>query len=137
MIKKLLVLLAVVGLAGCTPPHFKEMDSYGSLFRHGEAEPTGKGDPYTFGGIGEGSGGLMPRQTYADDSKTADFRDATETGKLGQIDKERTPTPDVRQGGQEYEGLGWNPPPDLTGDAAQGRRQSFQRGTPVQVIRGK
>jgi hypothetical protein len=113
MIKKLLVLLAVIGLAGCTPPHFKDMDSYNAMFREGEAPPTGKGDPYTFGGIGEGSGGLMPRQTYADDSKTTDFRDATETGKLGQIDKDRTPTDDVKEGGAvRWEILNGGRPPD-------------------------
>ena len=99
MVKKLLVLAGLACLAGCTPPHFKDVDSYGAMFREGEAPPTGKGDPYTFGGIGEGSGGLMPRQTYADDSQTSDFRDATETGKMGQIDKDRTETADVRESG--------------------------------------
>jgi hypothetical protein len=102
MIKKVLILAGLVCLAGCTPPHFKEMDSYGAMFREGEAAPTGEGDPYTFGGMGEGSGGLLPKQTSADDSGAPDPRDDTKTGRLGQFDKDRTETPDVKAGGETY-----------------------------------
>ena len=98
MTKKLLILLGCVGLAGCVP-HFKEMDSYHTAFRDTYTHPESmsavpdKGDPYTFGGIAEGSGGTMARQSYATDNQSADFRDANATGKLGEISKDRTQTP--------------------------------------------
>ena len=92
MTKKLLALLACVCLTGCMP-HFKDMDSYNTLFRNDEVTPSGKGDPYTFGGIAEGSGGAMARQSYATDNHPPDFRDATANGRLGEIARDRTPTP--------------------------------------------
>lgn len=91
MIKRILILAGCLCMAGCMP-HFKDMDSYHIMFRDKDEKPNGKGDPYTFGGIGEGSGGLMPRQTYATDSKEVDARD--DTTSLGEIDKDRTSTPD-------------------------------------------
>lgn len=98
MVKRLLILCACAGLAGCLP-HFKEADSYGTMFRGDEVKQMPeKGDPYTFGGIAEGSGGTMARQSYATDSKAADFRDATSTGKMGEIAKERMQSPGALPG---------------------------------------
>lgn len=93
MTKKLLILLACAGMAGCMP-HFKDWDSYQTLFRNGETTPPERGDPYTFGGIAGGSGGKFARQSYATDNNAPDFRDATDSGKLGEIGTDRTPTPD-------------------------------------------
>lgn len=91
--KKILILASCLLMAGCIP-HFKEADSYGDLFRNDEIKQMPQtGDPYTYGGIAEGSGGTMARQTYATDNPSADFRDATETGRLGKIDSQRTTTP--------------------------------------------
>ncbi|HVT13206.1 MAG TPA: hypothetical protein VHE55_13155 [Fimbriimonadaceae bacterium] len=92
MIKKITILaLACVGMAGCMP-HFKELDSYNTNFRNDEIQSMpGKGDPYTFGGIAEGSGGTYARQSYATDNPTMDARD--DTASLGEIAKNRTSTP--------------------------------------------
>jgi hypothetical protein len=102
--KRLLLLTACVSvLAGCVP-HFKEMDSYNTQFQDTYSQEDSvkplpnTGDPYSFGGIAEGSGGLMARQSYATDNQAPDFRDATETGKMGEIANDRTPTPDPRPG---------------------------------------
>jgi hypothetical protein len=98
MTKKLLILLGCVCLGGCVP-HFKEMDSYHTSFHDTYSHPDSvtpppeKGDPYAFGGIAEGSGGTMARQSYATDNDTPDFRDATGTGTMGEISKDRTHTP--------------------------------------------
>jgi hypothetical protein len=100
MTKKALILVCCLGMAGCTPPHFKDLDSYHTEFRDSYTYPESvnpmpqKGDPYTFGGVGEGSGGTMARQSFATDTTSPDFRDATDTGKLGEIAKDRTQTPD-------------------------------------------
>ena len=93
--KRLLILLACAGITGCMP-HFKEADSYGTLFRNDEVTPPGKGDPYTFGGIAEGSGGTRARQSYATDNDSADPRD--DTARIGEIANERGETPGAYPG---------------------------------------
>jgi hypothetical protein len=126
--RKVLLLTVCVSVAGCVP-HFKEMDSYNGQFRDsyspgGETTTTpNTGDPYTFSGIAEGSGGLMARQSYATDNQATDIRD--DTAKIGEIANDRTPTADSRPG------------PEMPGtQPAQGTRQSFQPGKPVIVTRG-
>src|SRR4051812_33056935 len=93
MIKRILILAGCLCMAGCVP-HFKDMDSYNIMFRDADEKPHGTGDPYTFGGIAEGSGGLIARQSHATDDKAPDPRDDTPVGKMGEIDKDRTPTAD-------------------------------------------
>lgn len=90
--KRLVILLGCLSLAGCVP-HFKDLDSYNTLFRNQETTPPDKGDPYAFGGIAGATGGLVARQSYATDNNAPDPRDATETGKLGEIANTRTQVP--------------------------------------------
>src|SRR5690348_2638646 len=98
MIKRLLFLATCATvMAGCVP-HFKDLDSYNTMFRNDEVTGPGKGDPYAFGGIAEGSGGQMARQSYATDNSAPDIRDATDDGKLGEISRDRTHTTDPRPG---------------------------------------
>ena len=80
-------------LAGCGLPHFKYKDSQGTLLR--DEKPVGTGDPYTFAGIAEGSGGQITRTSHPTDTDSPDMRDTTEVGKIGKIDEPRTRTPDV------------------------------------------
>jgi hypothetical protein len=91
MIKRLPILLMCLIAAGCMP-HFKSNDSYNTMFR--EPEPAQYADPYTFGGIGEGSGGTIARQTYPTDTVTPDPRDVTAEGKIGYSGEKRMRTPD-------------------------------------------
>jgi len=93
--KRFLILLPFALLAGCVP-HFKDVDSYNTMFR--KTEPPGNGDPFTYGGIAEGSGGTIDRTSYATDNQTPDPRDATGTGKLGEIARDRTQTPGALPG---------------------------------------
>ncbi len=81
-LRKLLTLAACVAVAGCYHP--KGLDSYNTMFR--ETQATQTGDPYTFGGIGEASGGITPKQSSATDNKSADPREDTLTGRLGMIE---------------------------------------------------
>ena len=91
MIKRLSILLVCVAAAGCMP-HFKSGDSYGAMFR--EPTPAQESDPYTFGGIGEGSGGTIARQTYPSDTKGPDPRDVSATGDMGYTGNQHNRTPD-------------------------------------------
>ncbi|HTQ09436.1 MAG TPA: hypothetical protein VMI31_05135 [Fimbriimonadaceae bacterium] len=88
--KRLFILLPIVLAAGCMP-HFKDVDSYDSMFQ--TTVPPEKGDPFTFDGIAEGSGGTIARASYPTDNSTPDPLDATESGRLGELAKDRTPTP--------------------------------------------
>jgi len=102
-IRNLTLAIGCLSLAGCMP-HFKEVDSYNTNFADSFSNPAGikdmpnTGDPYTFGGVAEGSGGQNARQSYATDNDAHDFRDATATGVMGEISKDRTPTPDQTNG---------------------------------------
>ncbi len=84
---KLLVLpLIAICLSGCYLP--RSIDSYNSTFRPGPPEPN-RADPYSFGGIADGSGGTMTRTSYSTDSKSPDPRSATETGRSAMFDQPR------------------------------------------------
>lgn len=92
MMKKLILLALGLVAAGCNP-YFKDVASYNTMFRNDEV--TGSvhyGDPYMFGGMGEATGGLMPRQSEATDTATPDPRSATAHDQLGEIGEPRTPT---------------------------------------------
>ena len=121
MTKKFIAGLACLTLVGCMP-HFKETDSYGTNFEDSYSNPESMkpmpnaGDPYTFGGIAEGSGGQMARQSYATDSDSPDFRDATATGVMGEIAKDRTTTEDPS--GQGLPGTAPNMTGSMAGNAA-------------------
>jgi hypothetical protein len=93
MLKRILILVSCAALAGCGLPHFKYKDSQGTLLR--DEKPIGTGDPYTFAGIAEGSGGQITRTSHPTDTNSPDMRDTTEVGKIGKIDEPRTRTPDV------------------------------------------
>lgn len=97
MIKRLPILLVCVAAVGCMP-HFKSSDSYNAMFR--EPVPAQETDPYTFGGIAEGSGGTIARQTYPTDTQGPDPRAVSATGDAGYTGENRTRTPDpAKKGG--------------------------------------
>jgi len=73
--KKLLPLLAIaaVGCTGFDPTRSLALDSYNATHRP-NPQPTWGGDPYAFGGIADGSGGIKPRTAMATSSDGYDFR---------------------------------------------------------------
>jgi hypothetical protein len=87
---RLLVVAAVgTALAGC---RIKSVESFESAVNPSPPSP-GKGDPYTYGGVAEGTGGLSTKTSYATDTNTPDPLSATETGKAGRIDQPRVQLP--------------------------------------------
>jgi hypothetical protein len=89
--KLLILALLALPLTGCYYMP-RSLDSYHSTFRPVAPEPN-RADPYSFGGISEGSGGTQTRTSYATDSKSTDPRSATETGKKAMFDDDRVPQP--------------------------------------------
>lgn len=88
-----IVLLAGVISSGCYHP--RSIDSYNSTFRQ-SPNPPGKGDPYGYGGIADGSGGTQTRTSYATDSESSDPLARTNSGAAGRIEEPRlrtTPSP--------------------------------------------
>lgn len=78
-VKKILILLGCACLAGCMP-HIKAQDSYGMMF-HEAPNKNAVGDPYTFGGIGESTGGLVPTTDWGDVPRV-NVREEAATGTL-------------------------------------------------------
>jgi hypothetical protein len=77
--------MCAVALTGC---RVKSLESFQSAVTESPATP-GKGDPYAYGGIAEGSGGLQPRSSYASDDRSSDPLGRTETGKAGRLEVPR------------------------------------------------
>jgi hypothetical protein len=90
-LKPLLLALLALPLVGCIYKP-RSWDSYHSTFYPNPQEPN-RADPYTFGGIAEGSGGTITRTSYATDTKSPDPRSHTVTGKSAMFDDERVSGP--------------------------------------------
>jgi hypothetical protein len=91
-LKPLLLALMALPMVGCIYRP-RSWDSYHSTFQANPPEPN-KADPYTFGGIAEGSGGTLTRTSYATDSKSPDPRSATESGRAAiSLDQPRVEGP--------------------------------------------
>jgi hypothetical protein len=87
--------LAAMSLVGC---RVKSVESFESAVKQSPNSPGG-GDPYTYGGMAEGTGGLSTKTSYPTDNKSDDPLAVTASGKAGRIDQPRLPVSGGAPGG--------------------------------------
>lgn len=98
---------AAIFVGGCTgfnPTRLSGLDSYNSN-RTPNPSPTWGGDPYTFNGIGEATGGVKAKTTHRASTAGYDFRLAPkqQSDKWAKGDDQRPEFPEPKHHGESHD----------------------------------